>query len=161
MIDVIAFDADDTLWHNEPLFLDTKNKFQKLLAAYHSPEWIEQRLYETEMRNLEHFGYGIKSFTLSMIETAIELTEGRVSGSDVQQIIDLAKAMLDTPIRLLDGVDRGYLYWDDDLVRRNYVRCEIDLRCHITYPLKTIIVRAVVRIVDKCSKRILIITSNV
>lgn len=105
MIDVIAFDADDTLWHNEPLFLDTKNKFQKLLAAYHSPEWIEQRLYETEMRNLEHFGYGIKSFTLSMIETAIELTEGRVSGSDVQQIIDLAKAMLDTPIRLLDGVE--------------------------------------------------------
>ena len=105
MIDVIAFDADDTLWHNEPLFLDTKNKFQKLLAAYHPPEWTEQRLYETEMRNLEHFGYGIKSFALSMIETAVELTEGRISGSDVQQIIDLAKAMLDTPIHLLDGVE--------------------------------------------------------
>ncbi len=105
MIDVIAFDADDTLWHNEPLFLDTKNKFQKLLATYHPPEWTEQRLYETEMRNLEHFGYGIKSFALSMIETAVELTEGRISGSDVQQIIDLAKAMLDTPIHLLDGVE--------------------------------------------------------
>ena len=104
-VEVVALDADDTLWHNEPLFLDTKNKFQKLLATYHSPEWVEQRLYETEVRNLEHFGYGIKSFMLSMIETAVELTEGRVSGADIQQIIDFGKSMVNNPVRLLEGVE--------------------------------------------------------
>lgn len=104
-IEVVAFDADDTLWHNEPLFVDTKAKFQELLSAYHSAEWIEERLYETEVRNLEHFGYGIKSFTLSMIETAVELTEGRIRGSDVQRIVDFAKSMVDQPVQLLDFVE--------------------------------------------------------
>ena len=104
-IEVIAFDADDTLWHNEPLFLDTKNKFEELLAAYQLPELTEDRLYETEVRNLQHFGYGIKSFTLSMIETAVELTDGRVTGSDVQQIIDFAKDMINKPVRLLDDAE--------------------------------------------------------
>lgn len=104
-IEVVALDADDTLWHNEPLFLDTKTKFQELLSANHSAEWIEERLYETEVRNLEHFGYGIKSFTLSMIETAVELTEGRIRGSDVQSIVDFAKSMVDRPVHLIDHVE--------------------------------------------------------
>ena len=60
VFDVIAFDADDTLWHNERLYVDTQAKFAQLLALYHEPEWINARLYETEMRNLQHFGYGIK-----------------------------------------------------------------------------------------------------
>ncbi|MEN3332410.1 MAG: putative hydrolase of the superfamily [Blastocatellia bacterium] len=103
-IDVIAFDADDTLWHNESLYTVTQAKFKQLLAGYHSDEWIEAKLNETEMRNIEHFGYGIKGFTLSMIETAIELTEGRISGAEIQQIIGYARAMLRAPVELLDGV---------------------------------------------------------
>ncbi|UCC52481.1 MAG: HAD hydrolase-like protein [Anaerolineaceae bacterium] len=104
VFDVIAFDADDTLWHNERLYVDTQAKFAQLLALYHEPEWINARLYETEMRNLQHFGYGIKGFALSMIETAVELTEGRISGKDVQALIDLAKEMLDADVQLLDMV---------------------------------------------------------
>lgn len=105
MIKTIAFDADDTLWHNEPLFTDTQQRFRELLAAYHDPEWIADRLYETEMRNLQHYGYGIKSFTLSMIETAIELTEGRIKGSEIQEIVAFAKSMLEAPVNLLEGVE--------------------------------------------------------
>ena len=104
MIEVLAFDADDTLWHNESLFTVTQSRFKRLLAAYHGDEWIEAKLNETERRNIEHFGYGIKGFTLSMIETAIELTEGRISGAEIQEIIGYAKAMLLAPVELLDGV---------------------------------------------------------
>src|SRR5687768_3259022 len=102
--DVVALDADDTLWHNETLFTATQTHFRELLARYHDPEWIDRRLYETETRNLSHFGYGVKGFTLSMIETAIELTEGRVTGAEVQRIVDLGREMLRAPVDLLDGV---------------------------------------------------------
>lgn len=102
--DVIAFDADDTLWHNERLYVDAQAKLKTLLARYHRPEWIEERLYQTEMRNLQQFGYGIKAFALSMIETAVELTEGRIAGSDIQTIIDTAKAMLAADVELLEHV---------------------------------------------------------
>jgi putative hydrolase of the HAD superfamily len=102
--DVIAFDADDTLWHNERLYLNAQAKFRQLLTHYHSPEWIDDRLYQTELRNLPHFGYGIKAFALSMIETAVELTEGRISGRDIQTIIDAAKEMLTTDVELLEHV---------------------------------------------------------
>lgn len=105
MIEIVAFDADDTLWHNVPLYADTTNRFRDMLGSYHSAEWIEQRLYETEIRNLRHYGYGIKSFTLSMIETAIELTEGRISASDIRGILSFGKQMLQAPVRLLEGVE--------------------------------------------------------
>lgn len=105
MIDIIAFDADDTLWHNEPLYADTTSRFRQMLGAYHSAEWIEQRLYETEIRNLRDYGYGIKSFTLSMIETAIELTEGRISAHEVQEILGFGKEMLHAPVKLMEGVE--------------------------------------------------------
>lgn len=104
MLEVIAFDADDTLWHNETLYTMTQDRFKQLLSDYQSPEWIEERLYKTEMRNLTTYGYGIKGFTLSMIETAIELTEGRINGRQIQAIIDFAKEMLQAPVRLLDNV---------------------------------------------------------
>lgn len=104
LFDVIAFDADDTLWHNERLYAAAQIKFAQLLAHYHEPEWISARLYETEARNLQHFGYGIKGFALSMIETALELTEGRISGHDIQALIDLAKEMLNADVQLLDKV---------------------------------------------------------
>ena len=102
--ELISLDADDTLWHNESIFTSTQKLFCELLARYHSLEWIEQRLYETEKENLQHFGYGVKGFTLSMIETAIELTEGRVTASEVQSILDLGRSMLKAPVDLLDGV---------------------------------------------------------
>jgi putative hydrolase of the HAD superfamily len=100
-IDIIAFDADDTLWHTEHLYAGAQARFMEFMAHYHAPEWIEQRLYETEVRNLQHFGYGIKSYILSMIETAVELSEGRVSGRDIQAVIDMGKAMLAAEVQLL------------------------------------------------------------
>lgn len=104
MIDVLAFDADDTLWHNETLFRDAQSEFRRLLGRYHDEEWIEKRLYETEVRNLTHFGYGVKSFMLSMIETAVELTEGRIEGSEIARILELGRAMMNAPLRIFDGV---------------------------------------------------------
>jgi putative hydrolase of the HAD superfamily len=101
---VIAFDADDTLWENERNYRRTEQVFKELLTPYHKPDWIEERLYQTEMRNIQHFGYGIKSFGLSMIETAVELTEGRVSGTEIQVIIDAIKGMLTAEIELLPHV---------------------------------------------------------
>lgn len=101
MIRTIAFDADDTLWHNETYYREAEVWFQRLLAAHHDQAWIQERLFAAEMRNLAHFGYGIKSFVLSMIETAVELTEGRVTGGEIQQIIDLGKEMLAHPVEPL------------------------------------------------------------
>ena len=103
--DVIAFDADDTLWHNETLFTMTQDKFTKILEPYHEEEWIRQKLYETEIRNLALFGYGVKGFTLSMIETAIQLTEGRISGREIQVLLDEAKAMLSAKVETLPHVE--------------------------------------------------------
>jgi putative hydrolase of the HAD superfamily len=104
MFDVIAFDADDTLWHNEPIYRGAQRQALDILSQYHDQEWIERRMSETEIRNLEHYGYGIKGFTLSIIETAIELTEGRISGGEIGRIIDLTREMFKAPVELLDGV---------------------------------------------------------
>ncbi len=105
MVDTIAFDADDTLWHNEGLYLTIQERFADLLTTYQDDDFIQRQLYETEMRNLALFGYGIKAFTLSMIETAIELTGGEICGRDIQLIIDFAKEMREAPIQLLDQVE--------------------------------------------------------
>lgn len=102
--EIIALDADDTLWHNERLFFATQAEFRNLLASHVDPETIDERLYAIEKRNLRHFGYGIKGFVLSMIETAIEITNGDVSAKDIQSVIALGRAMLDAPIELLPGV---------------------------------------------------------
>jgi putative hydrolase of the HAD superfamily len=87
MVDVIAFDADDTLWHNERIFQATEAQFAELLAAYHPSPWVRGRLFATETKNLGHFGYGIKGFILSMIETALDLTESRISGAEIRRIV--------------------------------------------------------------------------
>jgi putative hydrolase of the HAD superfamily len=102
MFDLIAFDADDTLWHSESLYSAAQDRFKQLLAPYRSAERIEQKLHQTEMRNLQYYGYGIKGFALSLIETAIELTQGRISGGEIQEVIALAKDMLTAEVRLLD-----------------------------------------------------------
>jgi putative hydrolase of the HAD superfamily len=105
MFDLIAFDADDTLWHNEILYSDAQNKLATLLAAYTDSETVIQRLYETEMSNLELYGYGAKSFTLSMIETAIKLSEGKIPGSEIKKIIGFAREMLTSKTQLLEHVE--------------------------------------------------------
>ena len=104
MIELVALDADDTLWHNEPLYTGVREQFCALLTRYQPTGVADAHLHEVEMRNLRHFGYGVKGFALSMIETAIELTAGRVDGADVQRIIDWGREMLASPVELLDGV---------------------------------------------------------
>ncbi len=104
MIDMIAFDGDDTLWHNETLFSVTQTRFAELLEPYGPFPDLPERLVATEGRNLAAFGYGIKGFMLSMIETAIEVTDGRVTSVEIQGIIDAGKAMRDHPVELLEGV---------------------------------------------------------
>lgn len=113
-IKTIAFDADDTLWVNEPIFTKTRLQFEAILARYMAIDSLEEELYEVEKRNLKLFGYGIKGFMLSMIETAIEITEGRVSGNDIQYIIDLGKAMLEHPVEILPGIEETIEAIKDD-----------------------------------------------
>jgi putative hydrolase of the HAD superfamily len=104
MIELVALDADDTLWHNEPLYTTTREQFGALLSRYEPSGVPDDRLYDVEVRNLEHFGYGVKGFVLSMIETAIELTDGRIESTDLKAIIDWGRHMLSSPVELLDGV---------------------------------------------------------
>ena len=101
---VIAFDADDTLWPNEPYFREAEKEILKLLERYFPGEDLLDRLYKQEVKNLHIFGYGAKGFTLSMIESVIELTKGKVTGSEIQEIIELGKSIMTYPIQLLDGV---------------------------------------------------------
>lgn len=103
-IRMIAFDADDTLWHNMPLFTLTQEKFRELLAGHGDPAQIGQHLFETEVRNLQRYGYGIKAFTLSMIETALDLTDRQVTGGQIAAILDLGRQMLASPTELLPHV---------------------------------------------------------
>lgn len=113
MIDVIAFDADDTLWQNETLYHATQDKFKALLAPYQPEAVVEQALYETEMRNLATFGYGVKGFVLAMIETAIQVSEGAITAHEIQAIIDFAKDMLAAPVELLPGVAETVAHLSD------------------------------------------------
>jgi putative hydrolase of the HAD superfamily len=100
----IGFDADDTLWHNEVIFERTHERYRALLARYHDAATVDRTLFATEMRNLERYGYGIKGFTLSAIETAIALTDGRISAAEIGALISLGQEMLAHPVELLDGV---------------------------------------------------------
>lgn len=104
-IKVIAFDADDTLWVNEPYFRDTENKFCSLLEDYLPQHTVLQELFKTEMDNLALYGYGIKGFMLCMIETALRITNNKLDNTILNRIIDLGKEMLEKPIELLDGVE--------------------------------------------------------
>ena len=104
MIEVVGLDADDTLWHSERHYIGTREQFRALLARYEPEGVLDEQLYAVELRNLEHFGYGVKGFVLSMIETAIELTDGRLEARDVRQIIDWGRDILSAPIELIAGV---------------------------------------------------------
>ncbi len=101
---MIAFDADDTLWENEVYYTRAQAKLKSLLEKYLIVEDIHDSVYQTETQNIGLYGYGIKSFTLSMIETAITLTKGQISSDDIQQIIGFGRNMLTADIQLLPGV---------------------------------------------------------
>jgi putative hydrolase of the HAD superfamily len=102
-VEIVAFDGDDTLWHNETIFTMTQERYEALLEPYVDSDVVHERMLETERRNVALFGYGIKGFTLSMIETAIDITEGRVTADELRAIIDFGKEMLRHPTELLDG----------------------------------------------------------
>jgi putative hydrolase of the HAD superfamily len=104
-IHVLALDGDDTLWHNESRFHLTQSALRDLLRRHVPDADVDSHLYEVEMRNLGLYGYGVKSFTLSMIETAIELTQGRIPAADLEVILGWGKRMLGEPTELLDGVE--------------------------------------------------------
>ena len=104
-LSAIGLDADDTLWQSEQFFKLTEARFVDLLAEYAEGADLSARLLQAEMKNLQFYGFGTKSFVLSMIETAIELSEGRITGAEISQIIDFAKEMLKSPIELLDAVE--------------------------------------------------------
>jgi len=103
-VKVIGFDADDTLWVNETYFRNTEACFADLLEGYETKNKIDQELFKMEMKNLDLYGYGIKGFMLSMIESAIEISNNRVSQATITEILNLGKAMLRHPVELLKGV---------------------------------------------------------
>ncbi len=104
MIEVVGLDADDTLWQNEEFFRMTQEEFRKCLDPYTDTTLLEDKLIEVERRNIQRYGYGIKGFMLSMIETAVEVTNAKVPGRVIKQILDLGHDMLDHPIYVLPGV---------------------------------------------------------
>lgn len=100
-VSVIGFDADDTLWQNEQYYKLTEHHFRSLLSDYAEGEHVSERLLEAEKRNLAHYGFGIKGFTLSMIETALEITEGRVPSSVISEILGIGRDLLSHPVECL------------------------------------------------------------
>lgn len=104
MFELIAFDADDTLWHNEHWYYDARDKFRELMARYEVNGSVDERADYYEVANIDYYGYGVMSFVLSLIEAAIELTEGKFSGEDVSELLQLGKHMLTDDVHVFPGV---------------------------------------------------------
>ena len=107
---VVAFDADDTLWVNEPFFQEVEKEYVSLLEDYGSADDISQALFATEMKNLNIYGYGAKGFTLSMMETALEVSGNRLAQVVIARILKLGKSLLNMPIELIDGIEDTLSY---------------------------------------------------
>ena len=105
VITTVGFDADDTLWESEAYFAVTEQRFVALLAPWSTSEDVSSALVDAERSNLGHFGYGVKGFTLSMIETAIQLTDGAIPANAIGEIIGWGREMMAHPVDLIDGVD--------------------------------------------------------
>ena len=101
---IIAFDADDTLWHNEPFFDEAQERFCVLFQDYASSQEILGLILNHQIKNLPLYGFGIKAFTLSMIESALELTNHKISGQNIQKVIQIGKDLLQKPVELLPNV---------------------------------------------------------
>ncbi|MGI9546582.1 MAG: HAD family hydrolase [Flavobacteriaceae bacterium] len=104
-IKVIGFDADDTLWVNETYFREAEEKFAELLEHYETKNKVDQELFKVEMKNLDLYGFGIKGFMLSMIESALELSNNNVPQAIINEILGIGKEMIAKPVELLDGVE--------------------------------------------------------
>jgi putative hydrolase of the HAD superfamily len=104
-IKVIAFDADDTLWVNEPYFQKAEHTFCEMMEDFLPQHSVSKELFSTEIKNLPDYGYGVKSFMLSMIETAIDISGGQMQVNDIMKIIDVGRKLLHEPIEVLDGVE--------------------------------------------------------
>ena len=103
---VIAFDADDTLWVNEPYFRKAEEDFANLLLDYLPAHSIQKELFSTEIANLSLYGYGVKGFMLSMIETALRISNQQLPPSLIQEMLRIGKEMLDRPVEIIDGVEQ-------------------------------------------------------
>ncbi|MCW3785787.1 HAD family hydrolase [Plebeiibacterium sediminum] len=115
----IGFDADDTLWENESYFREAEEEFCKMLKDYATAEELTKALYDIEVKNIKYYGYGIKGFVLSMIETGMQITDGKLSGEVLEEIISLGKELLNKPVCLIDGVAEvleSLKYWGYKLV---------------------------------------------
>ncbi|NHN25690.1 HAD hydrolase-like protein [Flavobacterium jejuense] len=104
-IKTIAFDADDTLWHNEPYFDEAQARFSELFQDFASHQEILGLILNHQVKNLPLYGFGIKAFTLSMIETALEITNNTISGKGIEKIITIGKDLLQRPVELLPNVE--------------------------------------------------------
>ena len=105
-IKVIAFDADDTLWINETYYKEAEKKFCKLMRKYVTEDVAFQELFNTEMKNVGLYGYGAKGFTLSMIETALRISQNEISAAAIREILNYGKQLMDYPINILEGVEQ-------------------------------------------------------
>lgn len=103
-VKVIAFDADDTLWSNEPYFREAEHQFETLIAPFAIDTPILDELFTTEMANMESLGYGAKAFTISLVETAVRISHGHVPNDVIIKIMNVGKSLLKTPMSPLDGV---------------------------------------------------------
>jgi putative hydrolase of the HAD superfamily len=101
---IIAFDADDTLWHNEPYFDEAQDKFCELFGGYASKQELLRLILNHQITNLPLYGFGIKAFTLSMIESALELTNHSISGQNIEKVLQIGKELLQKPVELLPNV---------------------------------------------------------
>ena len=101
---IIAFDADDTLWHNEPYFDEAQDKFCELFGGYASKQELLRLILNHQITNLPLYGFGIKAFTLSMIESALELTNHSISGQNIEKVLQIGKDLLQKPVELLPDV---------------------------------------------------------
>ena len=101
---VIGFDADDTLWINQPNYDEAEKNYYRFLSDYCPPQKISEKLYKIELQNLELYGYGAKSFTLSLIETALRISKNKVPQNIIEKIIKLGKELINRPVILLEGV---------------------------------------------------------
>ena len=106
ILKVIAFDADDTLWVSETHFHNMEKNFIKLMSPYMKPEDVHDKLFKIEMQNIDIFGYGAKGFTLSMIEAAVKISNGKIQNSEILDIINMCKSLLTFPIEILPGVKK-------------------------------------------------------
>jgi putative hydrolase of the HAD superfamily len=114
MIKVIAFDADDTLWVNEPFFREAEEEFASLMEVFMPRHSIIKEVYQTEIDNLDKYGYGIKGFILSMIQTALRISDHKIPVTFIDKILQIGYDMMEKPVELLPGVEDVLDYLKDD-----------------------------------------------